>query len=200
MDERVEKAMQQWPNVPDVYGWLSLDRRGRWLLRGESISNPKLIDFINRNYLRTPQGSFVFQNGPQRVHVALQATPWIASLNDAVDPIVVEDQSGAVISDIQAVYFSADGEVLISRPDGPALLRDSDLAACLSLLHDPKGQAVSDQGLESWLSGADKPGLMLKLGNKHWPVQRAPSESEWPAFFEFIPKQAPTKSQQSSAD
>ena len=28
MDEIVIRAMQKWPNVPNVFGWLKLDRRG----------------------------------------------------------------------------------------------------------------------------------------------------------------------------
>jgi hypothetical protein len=28
MDEMVKRGMARWPDVPDVYGWLSLDRRG----------------------------------------------------------------------------------------------------------------------------------------------------------------------------
>ena len=27
MDDAVLRSMAKWPNVPDVYGWLSLDRR-----------------------------------------------------------------------------------------------------------------------------------------------------------------------------
>src|SRR5512132_2355278 len=51
MDEAVLRSMAKWPNVPDVYGWLSLDRRGNWLLKGERIGNAALRDFISRNYL-----------------------------------------------------------------------------------------------------------------------------------------------------
>ncbi|HMN64893.1 MAG TPA: DUF2946 family protein, partial [Burkholderiaceae bacterium] len=32
MDEQVLHAMARWPDVPAVWGWLRLDRRGRWLL------------------------------------------------------------------------------------------------------------------------------------------------------------------------
>ena len=48
MDERVLRSMAKWPDVPDVYGWLSLDRRGNWLLKGERIGNQALRDFISR--------------------------------------------------------------------------------------------------------------------------------------------------------
>ncbi|MEN9315762.1 MAG: hypothetical protein RIS35_2155, partial [Pseudomonadota bacterium] len=70
MDELVLKAMERWPNVPAVYGWLRLDRRGRWMLvdrgvpgfdealhgAGSEITSPQIIDFIGRNYARDDQG------------------------------------------------------------------------------------------------------------------------------------------------
>ena len=34
MDETVIRAMAKWPDVPAVWGWLSLDRRGVWKLKG----------------------------------------------------------------------------------------------------------------------------------------------------------------------
>jgi hypothetical protein len=40
----------KWPDVPACYGWLSLDRRGRWRLKGEIVSHAGLIAFINSRY------------------------------------------------------------------------------------------------------------------------------------------------------
>ena len=67
-------------NVPDVYGWLRLDRRGQWLIKDETIANVTVRDFISRNYLRTDGGAYAFQNGPQRVFVELDYAPWVVSL------------------------------------------------------------------------------------------------------------------------
>lgn len=91
MDDIVKQALAKWPNVPDCYGWLGLDARGRWYLRddatqaagpfpqskGELLEHDKLIAFIARNYESDAQGQWFFQNGPQRVYVELEATPWI---------------------------------------------------------------------------------------------------------------------------
>ena len=97
MDDIVRQAMAKWPNVPHCYGWLGLDERGNWYMRddrvqaagafpavkGSLLRHEKLIDFIQRNYEHDPQGQWFFQNGPQRVYVELQATPWIWRLGGA---------------------------------------------------------------------------------------------------------------------
>ena len=91
MDDIVKQAMAKWPNVPDCYGWLGLDARGDWYMRddmvqsrggfnqskGSRLQHDKLVAFIGRNYAGNAQGEWYFQNGPQRVFVELEATPWI---------------------------------------------------------------------------------------------------------------------------
>ena len=95
MDDIVKQAMHKWPNVPDCYGWLGLDERGQWFMRddaaqargaftsgqagakGSLLTHSKLLDFIARNYEADALGRWYFQNGPQRVFVELQATPWV---------------------------------------------------------------------------------------------------------------------------
>jgi hypothetical protein len=95
MDDIVKQAMHKWPNVPDCFGWLGLDERGQWYMRddgaqaqgaftsgtpgakGSLLTHGKLMDFIARNYEADAQGRWYFQNGPQRVFIELQATPWV---------------------------------------------------------------------------------------------------------------------------
>lgn len=91
MDDIVKQALAKWPNVPACYGWLGLDARGRWYLRDENaqaagpfpdsrgslLQHEKLIEFIQRNYDADAQGQWYFQNGPQRVYVELEFTPWV---------------------------------------------------------------------------------------------------------------------------
>lgn len=67
----------KWPNVPACYGWLSLDRRGCWRLKGEVIRHAGLISFINSHYSPDASGNWISQNGPQTVFVALDCTPLI---------------------------------------------------------------------------------------------------------------------------
>jgi len=77
VDEIVARSLAKWPNVPAVYGWLELDRRGNWLIKGERIGNPALREFIGRNYEADERGRWFFQNGPQRVYVRLAYTPFV---------------------------------------------------------------------------------------------------------------------------
>lgn len=91
MDDIVQQALVKWPHVPHCYGWLGLDARGRWYLRDDAVQaqgtfpqskgtlleHSKLIAFIERNYEADAQGQWFFQNGPQRVYVELECTPWI---------------------------------------------------------------------------------------------------------------------------
>ena len=90
MDEQVLRSLAKWPNVPDCFGWLALDRRGQWRMRDEFAQTNKLPgqviehvafkEYISRNYSCDSIGRHFFQNGPQRVFVTLDATPWIARI------------------------------------------------------------------------------------------------------------------------
>ena len=90
MDEQVLRSVIKWPNVPNCFGWLALDRRGQWRMRdkfaqdnqlaGSVIQHAALNEFISRNYACDSLGRYFFQNGPQRVFITLDATPWIARI------------------------------------------------------------------------------------------------------------------------
>ena len=107
MDDIVRQAIAKWPNVPACYGWLGLDARGNWFLRddeaqqagpfaqagpgdnpagkGSRLEHEKLIDFIQRNYESDAAGQWFFQNGPQRVYVELETTPYVWRVSASPD-------------------------------------------------------------------------------------------------------------------
>ena len=131
MDEIVLRGMAKWPDVPDVYGWLSLDRRGNWLLRStgatpsfERISNQAFKDFISRNYASDAQGRWFFQNGPQRVFVALAYTPLVLHF----EAEALFDHCGRRFELVEA-FVDEEGSVLMLGKPGLGLLDDRDLAA-----------------------------------------------------------------------
>ena len=123
MDETVLRSMAKWPDVPDVYGWLSLDRRGNWLIKGERIGNAALRDFISRNYTSDSQGRWYFQNGPQCVFVALAYTPLVLHFEGEA----LFDHCGRPFLPAQA-YLDDEGSVLMQGKPGFGLLDDRDLA------------------------------------------------------------------------
>ena len=125
MDPTVLRSMAKWPDVPDVYGWLGLDRRGNWLLQGERIGNRALRDFISRNYTADAQGRWYFQNGPQRVFVRLAYAPLVVRLENGA----LVDHCGRAFGEPQGVWLDDEGSILLAGAPGPALLDDRDLAA-----------------------------------------------------------------------
>lgn len=114
--------MAKWPQVPAVYGWLALDRRGNWRIKGERIANPALRDFISRNYAVDDRGCWHFQNGPQRVFVSLAYTPFVVHYQgDAL-----RDHCGRAFARREA-FVDDEGSVLIAGENTLALLDDRDL-------------------------------------------------------------------------
>jgi hypothetical protein len=123
VDEIVARSLAKWPDVPAVYGWLALDRRGNWLLKGERIGNAALREFIARNYEADDTGRWYFQNGPQRVYVTLAYTPLVAHYEG--DRLV--DHCGRPFAPAEALQDD-EGSVLFAGAGTVALLDDRDLA------------------------------------------------------------------------
>jgi len=122
MDEAVARSLARWPNVPAVYGWLELDRRGNWRIKGDRISNVALREFIARNYAADERGCWHFQNGPQRVYVTLAYTPFVVHYQGER----LFDQCGNP-ADALETWLDDEGSVLIRATQGIALLDDRDL-------------------------------------------------------------------------
>jgi hypothetical protein len=177
MDEQVIRSLIKWPDVPDCYGWLALDRRGQWRMRdeftqqnnlpGQIIKHQSLNEFISRNYARDTQGKYFFQNGPQRVFITLDATPWIVRmipsdqgvklLTQCQSPIeptaALSDEKGNIyiVGNIaQAVYEESDrAQFKLQTTESIALLHDHDLDL-FSELATLKEEACSFGGSWGW--------------------------------------------------
>ena len=161
MDEIVKQALAKWPSVPHCYGWLALDARGAFRMRdeatqqanlpGDIIRHSALLAFIYRNYTHDERGAWFFQNGPQRVYVDLEATPFIAR-TDPVHQFVLHD--GEVMSGIDKVCLTEQGQLVLSNGQQIAALDDRDLAQCLPLLQI-QGKVIDDEQLMHWLASPD---------------------------------------------
>lgn len=184
MDEIVRQAMAKWPNVPHCFGWLALDARGNWRMRderaqklrqaGERIANAALLGFINRNYTHDEQGRWYFQNGPQRVYVTLEATPYIAHTDPQLGFIL---QTGAPLGRIDAVWLDEQGALILQSGETIAQVDDRDMAQCLAFFRTGEtGElAASDDALLACMgdvTAGAAPLLFFRDGDRLLPVQR----------------------------
>ena len=198
MDEIVIRAMQKWPSVPNVFGWLRLDRRGNWLVKNrpsrdaqpqfERISNAAVIDFIGRNYTHDGAGRWFFQNGPQRVFVTLEYTPFVYRLRG--DRESLETHTGLVAQEVRAAWIDDAGMLVFETELGPGVLLDRDLPALLDRIETASGP-VSEESLAALTAGA-LPDLTLDLGLRRVPLS-AIVAANVPARFGFDadPRPAP---------
>ena len=191
MDETVIKAMQKWPNVPEVYGWLRLDRRGNWLLktapgRFERIGNRGLIEFIGRNYEPDPGGNWYFQNGPQRVFVGLDYTPQVMRLGE--DGRTWTTQSGVVVGRIHELLLDEQDQLLLVSDAGPGVVDDRDIPVLLE--HLSEGGVVCDpEAIMDRLRNSAHPVQLELMG--HTIAASAISSRTLPDRFRFVPEPVP---------
>jgi hypothetical protein len=199
MDEIVIRAMQKWPNVPNVYGWLKLDRRGQWLVKSragsdsqpvfERISNQAVVDFIGRNYQADDRGRWFFQNGPQRVFVTLDYTPLVYRLRS--DGESVEAHTGAVPKVVLRAWVDDAGQLVLDTDLGPGIVLDRDLAALLEKVVVTDGKPADDEAIESLAAGG-APALALGLGRKRVPLGSIAAADVPKRFkFDLAPRPAP---------
>ena len=132
MDDLVEKALARWPNVPAISGWLKLSMQGDWLLTGPvaeglSISHPRILNFMARNYGCDPDGRYYFQNGPQKVYVHLAYTPWVYRIHPLAQGDLMLSTHTGLVDWPQAMFQDEQGRVLIQGKLGIGLLHSSDI-------------------------------------------------------------------------
>ena len=156
MDDIVKQAMVKWPSVPDCYGWLGLDNRGNWYLRDQSaqaagtfasgtiaakgsrLEHDKLLAFIQRNYFCDDQGRWAFQNGPQRVFVELEVTPWIWRM---APDFSVQTHTG-IKGNVRRCILDETGRLYLDAIEGFGLLHTQDV------LYAPEAMASMGWALE----------------------------------------------------
>ncbi|TMH52763.1 MAG: DUF2946 family protein [Betaproteobacteria bacterium] len=189
MDEIVLRSMLKWPDVPAVYGWLALDRRGNWMIktvagRFERIAHAAVKEFIGRNYASDSEGRWYFQNGPQRVFVALDYTPWVYRFDDAGQGLLAH--TGAAPRALEAVFLDDAGALLLKTEIGIGVLLDRDLPAFLERLADVRGRAL-ERLLEEVARGAEAWAI---LQGKNVPITSI-NAAGVPGRFGFVARPAP---------
>lgn len=173
MDDSVIRSMLKWPDIPDVYGWLRLDRSGNWRIRVvgqaagpvfEPIGNPAFREFIGRNYAVDERGCWFFQNGPQRVFVSLAYLPFVFRVNGEA----FADHCGRPAGRLEGAWLDEEGSLVLRTEKGAGVLDHRDLGA------------VADKVAEG----------VLELGKNRLAVGKL-NHSEMEARFRFIREPAP---------
>ena len=195
MDEIVKQGMAKWPNVPSVYGWLGLDRRGHWLIKGGRIANTLVADFIGRNYGRDDQGRWFFQNGPQRVFISLDYTPFIYRL--LWDPVpgavqCMETHTARAVKQVDGAWIDDAGIVLIESEYGIGLIDDRDLERLLTCFTNARGDEIPEERIGAaieQLQGGASAELAFRYRGYSVPVLPV-AAADVPAKFGFVQRPA----------
>ena len=195
MDDIVLRGMAKWPNVPSVFGWLSLDRRGHWRLQGERISNPLVCGFIGRNYEHDAGGRWYFQNGPQRVFVSLEYTPFVyRAMSNPNGGIALECHTGAPAMAIHGAWLDEAGALLLETEHGVGIVHDRDIDRLSACFIDANGNPLDESVLETLLDALqrqeDVP-LWIRLIDTSAKVSPMNSR-DVPARFGFVADPAPS--------
>jgi hypothetical protein len=143
MDDIVKAALKKWPKVPACHGWLALDARGQWYMRdervqaagpfpavkGSRITHDKLREFIHRNYEADDKGQWYFQNGPQRVYVELEATPWVWRVRSRAPGQAPEvlSHTGRSAGEVQASLVDEAGRLYLLTGLGLGIVHTQDM-------------------------------------------------------------------------
>jgi len=143
VDELVRKALARWPNVPDCHGWLALDGRGQWRIgeRRQPVANMAIVAFINRNYTSDTKGRWLFQNGPQRVYVELEYTPFIWRIAPGtIGSLEIHTHTGDRHAPPDAAWIDSDGRFLLHADGLIGVLHDHDSSLLVEHLGDATGR------------------------------------------------------------
>ena len=167
MDDWVLKALQRWPNVPALFGWLGLDRRGRWLIQGGTITHPRIVQTMNRNYAADEHGRWYFQNGPQRGYIELASTPLILFVAEDQQSLVTH--TGQPVERVTNAYLDEEGALVLLTEHGPGELIGSDLQWALDRMSVCDEEAIA---AALSLPSGSATDITLSLGSSAVTLQR----------------------------
>jgi len=190
MDDIVKQAMAKWPNVPYCYGWLALDARGAWRMRdeaaqragapGDRLTNAALVGFIARNYLSDERGCWYFQNGPQRVYVNLETTPFIARTDPSQGLVL---HTGQPLGAPDEAWLTDAGGIVLRAGQVVAQVDDRDAAQLLQAFElDGRPAAIED--VMAWLEGGAGE-LAVRWQERSIAVGRLAADNV-PGYFGFV--------------
>ena len=183
MDDWVERAMQRWPNVPALFGWLGLDRRGRWLIRDEIIRHPRIIQTINRNYASDAHGRWFFQNGPQRGFITLASTPMILRTGEGGTLITHTELK---VERATAAFLTEEGSIILATEHGAGEIIGSELEWALQRLQRAESSVTEEALCDALaLPSGERTNLSLSGSGFNVPLIRLDLAAA-PAHLNFV--------------
>lgn len=194
MEPWVLKSLQRWPNVPALFGWLGLNRRGRWLIKGEVISHPRIVETINRNYGVDEHGRWYFQNGPQRGYIELEYAPFL--LRRERDGFTTHN--GLTVERPAQAIFDEVGTLSLATEHGLGEIDGGDLEWMLEHL-SAAGRALDEEHLAALLAlpSQTPTDAVLTLGHERVPIVRIDS-AHLPRVFRFVRSPQPREGERVS--
>ncbi|MDP3857639.1 MAG: DUF2946 family protein [Stagnimonas sp.] len=194
MEDWARRGMERWPNVPALFGWLALDRRGRWRIKGELISRPQIIDTLNRNYEADAHGRWFFQNGPQRGYVQLETAPLVLH----AEGDALRSHHGLAVTQPTGAWIDEDGGLWLATEHGPAALSDQEsewLLRHLQSAHEPVDEAALATALALPTGAATA--LELALDGRYLAVRKL-LRAQAPEQLGFVADPQPQPGEKSS--
>lgn len=151
-----------------VEGVLRLTAEGEFRFRDEPIRHPRLRAWLHRQLRRTEEGDYWVVNGPQRVRVEIEDTPFVVR---HVHPLATEDLE-LELADGRREPLSEAGLQL--RTDGHLLaeVRVGEAGAPAGRGHPARLLRGAVHDLQAWLTETSD-GYRLVRGRRHWPVRTA---------------------------
>jgi len=193
MDDLVRQALARWPDVPDCYGWLMLDARGRWRIGVErqTISHAPMNAFISRNVVADAAGRYAFQNGPQRVWIAFEITPWVWRLvPDAAGVPQAQDHTGTTARHVTEAWLTDAGAFLLVADGRAGVVHDHDVPQVIEHLCAADGTALNEDEVAARIlrlqEGHADAGVALALPGQARIPLRPIADADVPAHFGFI--------------
>lgn len=157
--------------VPEVYGYLSLDERGQWLIRGEPISRTSLVEHLQRHYQCDDGGRWFVKNGWQQAFVTLAYLPWVLRVTGAGELI---NHCQRPVASIKGAAIDEYGALALLTDAGPGLVDSRDLEWALARL-SAGDSPVADDDLDDALKVTSGALTELSFRAVRHPVTGPPS-------------------------